>query len=56
MKKSFVFFMLLMVMVGLVAVAPSASWAQGKGPIKIGYITPLSGGMAANGKGHAGGS
>jgi branched-chain amino acid transport system substrate-binding protein len=42
--------MLLMVMVGLVAVAPSASWAQGKGPIKIGYITPLSGGMAANGK------
>jgi branched-chain amino acid transport system substrate-binding protein len=50
MKKSFGFFMLLMVMVGLVAVAPSASWAQGKGPIKIGYITPLSGGMAANGK------
>ena len=50
MKKSFGFFMLLMVMVGFVAVAPSASWAQGKGPIKIGYITPLSGGMAANGK------
>ena len=50
MKKSLGFFMLLMVMVGLVAVAPPASWAQGKGPIKIGYITPLSGGMAANGK------
>jgi branched-chain amino acid transport system substrate-binding protein len=50
MKKSFVFFMLFMVMVAWVAVAPSASWAQGKGPIKIGYITPLSGGMAANGK------
>jgi branched-chain amino acid transport system substrate-binding protein len=27
-----------------------ASWAQGKGPIKIGWISPLSGGMAANGK------
>jgi branched-chain amino acid transport system substrate-binding protein len=50
MKKLFVFFMLLMVMVALVTVAPSASWAQGKGPIKIGYITPLSGSMAANGK------
>jgi branched-chain amino acid transport system substrate-binding protein len=28
----------------------SISWAQAKGPIKIGFITPLSGGMAANGK------
>jgi branched-chain amino acid transport system substrate-binding protein len=50
MKKSFILFMLFMVMVALVAVAPSASWAQGKGSIKIGYITPLSGSMAANGK------
>ena len=39
-----------MAMVGLIVFAPSASWAQGKGPIKIGFITPLSGGMAANGK------
>jgi branched-chain amino acid transport system substrate-binding protein len=50
MKKSFGFFMVLMVMVVLVAFAPSVSLAQGKGPIKIGYITPLSGSMAANGK------
>jgi branched-chain amino acid transport system substrate-binding protein len=50
MKKSFGFFILFMVMVGLVAVVPSPSWAQGKGPIKIGYITPTSGGFAANGK------
>jgi branched-chain amino acid transport system substrate-binding protein len=28
----------------------STPWAQGKGPIKIGWISPLSGGMAANGK------
>jgi branched-chain amino acid transport system substrate-binding protein len=28
----------------------SPSQAQGKGPIKIGFISPLSGGMAANGK------
>jgi branched-chain amino acid transport system substrate-binding protein len=50
MKKSFILCMVFMVMVALVAVAPSASWAQGKGSIKIGYITPLSGSMAANGK------
>jgi branched-chain amino acid transport system substrate-binding protein len=27
-----------------------ASWAQGKGPIKIGFIAPLSGGFVAQGK------
>jgi branched-chain amino acid transport system substrate-binding protein len=37
-------------MVSLIALNPSTSWAQAKGPIKIGFITPLSGGMAANGK------
>ena len=31
-------------------VQPSALWAQQKGPIKIGFITPLSGGFVANGK------
>jgi branched-chain amino acid transport system substrate-binding protein len=30
--------------------SPAASWAQAKGPIKIGLIVPLSGGMAATGK------
>jgi branched-chain amino acid transport system substrate-binding protein len=29
---------------------PLLSWSQAKGPIKIGFISPLSGGMAANGK------
>jgi len=31
-------------------VNPFGLIAQAKGPIKIGYISPLSGGMAANGK------
>lgn len=29
---------------------PSFAWSAEKGPIKIGFIAPLSGGMAANGK------
>ncbi|MEW6333895.1 MAG: ABC transporter substrate-binding protein, partial [Thermodesulfobacteriota bacterium] len=29
---------------------PTSSWSAAKGPIKIGFIAPLSGGMAANGK------
>lgn len=36
--------------VGLFLFNPSPSWAADKGPIKIGFIAPLSGGMAANGK------
>ncbi len=36
--------------VGLILFNSSLSQAQGKGPIKIGFISPLSGGMAANGK------
>jgi branched-chain amino acid transport system substrate-binding protein len=35
---------------GLILFNPAASWAQAKGPIKIGLIVPLSGGMAATGK------
>ena len=50
MKKVSVWYFLLMAMVSLIAFNPSASWAQAKGPIKIGFITPLTGGMAANGK------
>ena len=40
----------VVVAVSLIMLIPSASFAQAKGPIKIGYISPLSGGMAANGK------
>lgn len=36
--------------VSLALFFPSQSQAQAKGPIKIGFISPLSGGMAANGK------
>jgi branched-chain amino acid transport system substrate-binding protein len=50
MRKGILSMVFLLAMVGLVAWGPSGAWAQGKGPIKIGYITPLSGGMAANGK------
>ena len=51
MKKVFLLTTLVLaVMVGLGVLGSSAGWAQAKGPIKIGFITPLSGGMAANGK------
>jgi len=40
----------VVVAISFIVVSPSASFAQAKGPIKIGYISPLSGGMAANGK------
>jgi len=35
---------------GLILFTPFPSWAQAKGPVKIGFIAPLSGGMAATGK------
>jgi len=50
MKKVSVLVFLVMAMASLIAFNPSTSWAQAKGPIKIGFISPLSGGMAANGK------
>ena len=52
MKKVLVLVLLFFAMatVSLIAMNPSTSWAQAKGPIKIGFISPLSGGMAANGK------
>jgi len=34
----------------LLLVTPYPSWSADKGPIKIGFLAPLSGGMAANGK------
>jgi branched-chain amino acid transport system substrate-binding protein len=50
MRKVSVWVFFVMAVVGLIAFNPLTSWAQAKGPIKIGFITPLSGGMAANGK------
>jgi len=50
MKKGLLTVFLAIAAVSLIMVSPSASLAQGKGPIKIGFISPLSGGMAANGK------
>jgi branched-chain amino acid transport system substrate-binding protein len=50
MKKVLVLAFFVVAMVSLIAFNPSTSWAQSKGPIKIGFISPLSGGMAANGK------
>ncbi len=50
MKKFFILTVLVSAMAGLLAVDLSPSWAQAKGPIKIGFIAPLSGGMAATGK------
>jgi branched-chain amino acid transport system substrate-binding protein len=40
----------VVVALSFIMMIPSASFAQAKGPIKIGFISPLSGGMAANGK------
>ena len=50
MKKRLFAAALIAGVVSLILVSPSASLAQGKGPIKIGFISPLSGGMAAKGK------
>jgi branched-chain amino acid transport system substrate-binding protein len=41
---------IIVMLAGLLLFTPLVSWGQAKGPIKIGYISPLSGGMAANGK------
>ncbi len=49
MKKVFLLVMMA-AMVSLIAFNPSTPWAQARGPIKIGFITPLTGGMAAIGK------
>ncbi|RPJ04484.1 MAG: ABC transporter substrate-binding protein [Deltaproteobacteria bacterium] len=50
MKKGLLALILITVAISLVMFSPAASQAKAKGPIKIGYISPLSGGMAANGK------
>lgn len=50
MKKGLLTVLGVVVALSFIMVSPSALLAQGKGPIKIGLISPLSGGMAANGK------
>ncbi|HXZ37116.1 MAG TPA: ABC transporter substrate-binding protein [Thermodesulfobacteriota bacterium] len=55
MKKALFSILWMAAAVSLVILNPSVSPAQGKGPIKIGYISPLSGMMAANGKDMLGG-
>ena len=50
MEKIFFHVFWIVAAVSFVFLNPSISPAQGMGPIKIGYISPLSGGMAANGK------
>jgi len=55
MKKALLSILWMAAAMSLVILNPSVSPAQGKGPIKIGYISPLSGMMAANGKDMLGG-
>jgi branched-chain amino acid transport system substrate-binding protein len=50
MKKGLLAVFAVVVAISFVMVSPSGSFAQGTGPIKIGFISPLSGSMAANGK------
>ena len=50
MKKGLWTVFVLLAAAALMTVAPSASSAQGKGPIKIGFIAPLSGAFVAQGK------
>ncbi len=48
-RRSIRTFVIAMV-AGVILFTPLVSWGQAKGPIKIGFISALSGGMAANGK------
>ncbi len=50
MRKGLWTALLLLAAVSLITVNPSVLLAQGKGPIKIGFIAPFSGGFAAQGK------
>jgi len=49
MKKK-IFTTVLAVVVIVFLFIPSSSWSQAKGPIKLGFLAPLSGGFAAQGK------
>ena len=50
MRKMAVRILLVSMVAVFIVFNPLLSWSQAKGPIKIGFISPLSGGMAANGK------
>jgi branched-chain amino acid transport system substrate-binding protein len=50
MKKRLCMMVLLVVGISLGLYGPSTSWAQAKGPIKVGFIAPFSGAMSATGK------
>lgn len=50
MKRVCFLTMIMVATVGLMVLAPSASWAQAKGPIKIGFTAPLTGPYAQIGK------
>src|SRR4030067_772861 len=50
MRKTWLVVVSALVLAGIISLTPPPSWAQAKGPIKIGYITPLTGSMVANGK------
>jgi len=50
MSRRTVWTVVIGMLAGVILFTPLVSWGQAKGPIKIGYISPLSGGMAANGK------
>lgn len=50
MKRDVFLGLLSGLMMAAIGLQPPLASAQGKGPIKIGFIAPLSGGMAASGK------
>ncbi len=50
MKKVSVWVFLTIIMAFFIALTPLSSLGQGKGPIKVGFIAPLSGAFAASGR------
>ena len=55
MKKVVFWAVLMLAVASIIVISPGPSWAQGKGPIKIGVLAPLSGAMSATGKDMLGG-
>ena len=50
MKNKWLVAVVAVLAAGIFGFNSSPSWSADKGPIKIGFLAPLSGGMAANGK------
>ena len=50
MRRSLLTGLTVVVVMMLLILGSSVSWAQEKGPIKIGYIVPVTGAFAENGK------